>query len=74
MREKKTVEIRTCDNCGKETSDNGEQTFGGSVFNGWFEVKKVCHSSAIIHNEKQKLNFDLCSLNCLEEFAKIKQV
>lgn len=68
MNNTKQVTTRICDNCKKEVSDGGELRIGGSVFSGWFEVKRICGSTSLENLRAQK-EFDFCSPDCLKYFA-----
>lgn len=62
-----------CDNCNNEVSDTGETRFGGSIFQGWFNVEQISGSTALPELQKQR-NFNFCSCKCLGEFADTLQM
>lgn len=68
MIEKKQVETRTCDVCGAIVSDNGEKTFGGSVFKGWHRVEKT-DGGTTVDVLKKNNTIDVCSNECLLDFS-----
>jgi len=70
MREDKRVRTRTCDQCGHITSDNGNFSYGASIWVGWiqlitttnYKVRPMdAHKHVVPTNEECK---DFCSRKC----------
>ena len=66
---KRQLTVRTCDECGKEVSDDGSPMFGGAVDGGWLHVYISCGSTQITQLCK-KHAFDFCSRKCAIENLK----
>ena len=64
MKSTKQVHERTCDQCGKVQSDNGDLHIGGSPFNGWLYLEKSV-GSGMLSGLRPQVCFDFCSEECL---------
>ena len=64
---RKIANIRICDHCTKEQVDDGQPRFGGSVFSGWYEVKRVDGSTSLQALNSQR-DFDFCSIYCMKAY------
>jgi len=63
----RTEKIYTCNQCGKEATDNGQAWIGGNPFSGWLSVKS--HASIIFNGTPHKDTlFDFCGVQCMRNF------
>jgi hypothetical protein len=61
--------ILTCDNCGREVSDEGEISYGGHVHDGWYHLTRHGGSTALSELNRKR-DWDLCGLKCLKAIQK----
>jgi hypothetical protein len=59
----KTVEQRTCDNCGHMQSQNTETSFGGCAFKKWITMRMRAPSNVSIYTNGIE-TYDFCSVQC----------
>lgn len=72
MRTDKRVKVRTCDECGKSVSDNGDIKFG-SVWSGWFQISKTINTVLVNGGIIEDNTWDFCSDECLSVWVRERE-
>lgn len=66
-----TATTMICDQCKRESHDDGEMKFGGCVHGGWLSVDKRISITSRIHGSEH--HWDFCSEECMKDhFTKAK--
>lgn len=61
------ISVRRCEMCHDEAQEH-EKSFGGSVFNGWFEIRSENFGTSLAALSKETGPWDFCSKKCAIEY------